>query len=92
VKGHVVEPGVVLSRANITLRRGKELVRGNSSMLPTVTAKDWQDIDFAIANKVRHSANCAYMCQEHIGEIRIQVLHQLTLELARAQKSVIKTS
>jgi pyruvate kinase len=55
VKGEVVEPGVVLSRANITLRRGKELVRGNSSMLPTVTAKDWQDIDFAIEQKVRCS-------------------------------------
>ena len=52
VKGEVVEPGVVLSRANITLRRGKVLVRGNSSMLPTVTAKDWQDIDFAIEHKV----------------------------------------
>jgi pyruvate kinase len=51
VKGEVVEPGRVMSRANITLRRSKQLVRGNSSMLPVVTAKDWQDIDFAVANK-----------------------------------------
>ena len=53
VMGEVIEPGRVMSRATITLRRGKELVRGHSSMLPVVTAKDWQDIDFAVEHKVR---------------------------------------
>jgi pyruvate kinase len=48
----VVEPGKVMSRASLTLRRGKELVQGKSSMLPVVTAKDWQDIDFAVEQKV----------------------------------------
>lgn len=52
VTGEVMEPGRVMSRATITLRRGKELVRGHSNMLPVVTAKDWQDIDFAVEQKV----------------------------------------
>jgi pyruvate kinase len=52
VTAKVIEPGKVMSRANLTLRRGKTLVRGNSSSLPVVTAKDWQDIDFAVENKV----------------------------------------
>jgi pyruvate kinase len=53
VTGTVIEPGKVMSRATLTLRREKELVRGYSSMLPVVTAKDWQDIDFAVEHKVR---------------------------------------
>lgn len=52
VTATVVEPGKVMSRATLTLRRGKELVRGKSSQLPVVTAKDWQDIDFAVEQKV----------------------------------------
>jgi hypothetical protein len=43
----------VMSRATLTLRRNRELVRGYSSMLPVVTAKDWQDIDFAVKHKAR---------------------------------------
>jgi hypothetical protein len=54
----VVEPGKVMSRASLTLRRGKELVRGKSSMLPVVTGKDWQDIDFAVEQKVRCVCGC----------------------------------
>jgi hypothetical protein len=53
VTGIVREPGKVMSRATLTLRRDKDLVQGKSSMLPVVTAKDWQDIDFAIRHKVR---------------------------------------
>jgi pyruvate kinase len=52
VSAVVLEPGKVMSRATLTLRRGKDLVRGKSSQLPVVTAKDWQDIDFAIKNEV----------------------------------------
>lgn len=59
VTGEVMEPGRVMSRATITLRRGKELVRGHSTMLPVVTAKDWQDIDFAVEQKVRGPAQRA---------------------------------
>lgn len=48
----VVEPGIILSRANLTMRRNGSLLRGRNSMLPVITSKDWADIDFAVKNKV----------------------------------------
>lgn len=46
------EPGLLLPRANITFRRDGQPVRARNSMLPTISAKDWVDIDFAIDNNV----------------------------------------
>ena len=46
------EPGLLLPRANMTFRREGRPVRARNSMLPTISAKDWVDIDFAIENKV----------------------------------------
>jgi len=36
-----VDAGVVLSRANLTFRRGAELIRGTSATLPVISSKDW---------------------------------------------------
>lgn len=52
VLARTVDPGLLLSRANLTFRRDGELVRGRNSMLPVITAKDWMDIDFAIRKGV----------------------------------------
>jgi pyruvate kinase len=52
VKARVVDPGIILSRANLTFRRGGIVVRARNAMLPVLSAKDWLDIDFAIAEKV----------------------------------------
>lgn len=78
VKATVIEPGTVLSRANLTLRRGKALVRGNSSMLPVVTAKDWQDIDFAVKSKV-----CS-MCVGTQAHMPLRAIHASALALRTA--------
>ena len=52
VLARVVEPGLVLSRANLTFRRGGGVLRARNSMLPVLSSKDWLDIDFAIAQEV----------------------------------------
>jgi len=52
VRARVVDPGIILSRANLTFRRDGSVVRARNSMLPVLSAKDWLDIDFAIAEKV----------------------------------------
>mmetsp|Transcript_25366 Transcript_25366/g.70960 ORF Transcript_25366/g.70960 Transcript_25366/m.70960 type:complete len:581 (+) Transcript_25366:155-1897(+) len=49
----VVDPGLLLSRANLTFRdRFGGLIRGKNASLPVITAKDWLDVDFAIKQKV----------------------------------------
>lgn len=47
-----LDPGMVLSRANITFRRKGHIVRARNALLPVITAKDWSDIDFAIQEQV----------------------------------------
>lgn len=44
----VIDPGLILSRANLTFRRGGTTLRASNSMLPVISAKDWLDIDFGI--------------------------------------------
>lgn len=77
VTGEVMEPGRVMSRATITLRRGKELVRGHSNMLPVVTAKDWQDIDFAVEHKADFLALSFVRDADVIHNVRSYVNSQL---------------
>ncbi|CAI6011947.1 unnamed protein product [Closterium sp. NIES-65] len=45
----VIDAGLILPRANVTFFRDGKLVRGRNSMLPTISSKDWIDIDFGIA-------------------------------------------
>ncbi len=48
----VVDPGLILPRASITLRRQGALVRARNSLLPVISAKEWTDIDMAIEQQV----------------------------------------
>uniref|UniRef100_A0A7C8YDB3 Pyruvate kinase n=1 Tax=Opuntia streptacantha TaxID=393608 RepID=A0A7C8YDB3_OPUST len=52
VKCLCTDPGLLLPRANLTFWRDGNLVRERNAMLPTISAKDWLDIDFAIAEGV----------------------------------------
>lgn len=48
----VLDPGLILPRASITVTRDGKLVRAKNSMLPVISAKDWNDIDLAIEQQV----------------------------------------
>ncbi|XAR58591.1 Pyruvate kinase [Bertholletia excelsa] len=52
VKCRCIDPGLLLPSANLTLRRNGRLVQERNVMLPTISSKDWQDIDFGIAEGV----------------------------------------
>ncbi|KAL8105027.1 hypothetical protein AgCh_028988 [Apium graveolens] len=52
VKCQCTDPGLLLPRANLTFWRDGSLVRERNAMLPTVSSKDWLDIDFGIAEGV----------------------------------------
>ncbi|GMI69335.1 PLASTIDIAL PYRUVATE KINASE 1 [Hibiscus trionum] len=46
------DPGLLLPRANLTFWRNGSLVQERNAMLPTISSKDWLDIDFGIAEGV----------------------------------------
>lgn len=46
------DPGLLLPRANLTFWRNGTLVQERNAMLPTISSKDWLDIDFAITEGV----------------------------------------
>ncbi|XP_057423185.1 pyruvate kinase isozyme A, chloroplastic [Lotus japonicus] len=52
VKCVCTDPGLLLPRANLTFWRNGSLVRERNAMLPTISSKDWLDIDFGIAEGV----------------------------------------
>jgi pyruvate kinase len=52
VVARCIDPGLLLSRANLTFWRQGNLIRERNSMLPTISAKDWIDIDFGISEGV----------------------------------------
>ncbi|RAL54587.1 hypothetical protein DM860_001715 [Cuscuta australis] len=52
VKCLCTDSGLLLPRANLTFWRDGTLVRERNAMLPTVSSKDWLDIDFGIAEGV----------------------------------------
>ncbi|GMN46805.1 hypothetical protein TIFTF001_015984 [Ficus carica] len=52
VKCLCTDPGLLLPRANLTFWRDGSLVRERNAMLPTISPKDWLDIDFGIAEGV----------------------------------------
>ena len=47
----VVDPGLILSRANLTFRRGGEIIRARNAMLPVLSSKVSADatVEFAAA-------------------------------------------
>ncbi|XP_068326802.1 pyruvate kinase isozyme A, chloroplastic-like [Pyrus communis] len=52
VKCKCTDPGLLLPRANLTFWRDGSLVRERNAMLPTISSKDWLDIDFGIVEGV----------------------------------------
>ncbi|XP_074574611.1 pyruvate kinase isozyme A, chloroplastic-like [Curcuma longa] len=52
VKCRCIDPGLLLPRANLTFWRNNRLVRERNAMLPTISSKDWLDIDFGISEGV----------------------------------------
>ncbi|KAJ9701404.1 hypothetical protein PVL29_006658 [Vitis rotundifolia] len=52
VKCRCTDPGLLLPRANLTFWRDGSLVRERNAMLPTISSKDWLDIEFGIAEGV----------------------------------------
>ncbi|XP_002985212.2 pyruvate kinase isozyme A, chloroplastic [Selaginella moellendorffii] len=52
VKCRCIDPGLLLPRANVTFWRNGRLVRERNAMLPTISSKDWLDIDFGISEGV----------------------------------------
>ncbi|WOK97111.1 pyruvate kinase isozyme A, chloroplastic-like [Canna indica] len=52
VKCRCTDPGLLLPRANLTFWRNGVVVRERNAMLPTISSKDWLDIDFGIAEGV----------------------------------------
>ncbi|KAK4434064.1 Pyruvate kinase isozyme A, chloroplastic [Sesamum alatum] len=52
VKCRCTDPGLLLPRANLTFWRDGSLVQERNAMLPTISSKDWLDIDFGIAEGV----------------------------------------
>ncbi|MBA0664607.1 hypothetical protein Goklo_004575, partial [Gossypium klotzschianum] len=52
VKCRCTDPGLLLPQANLTLWRNGSLVSERNAMLPTISSKDWLDIDFGIAEGV----------------------------------------
>ncbi|KAL0911847.1 hypothetical protein M5K25_017772 [Dendrobium thyrsiflorum] len=52
VRCRCTDPGLLLPRANLTFWRDGSLVRERNAMLPTISSKDWLDIDFGIAEGV----------------------------------------
>lgn len=52
VKCRCIDPGLLLPRANLTFWRKGRVVRERNAMLPTISSKDWLDIDFGISEGV----------------------------------------
>ncbi|CAL9758185.1 unnamed protein product [Musa acuminata subsp. burmannicoides] len=52
VKCRCNDPGLLLPRANLSFWRNGRLVQERNAMLPTISSKDWLDIDFGISEGV----------------------------------------
>ncbi|KAL8142573.1 hypothetical protein V2J09_015605 [Rumex salicifolius] len=70
VKCQCIDPGLLLPRANLALWRNGRLVRDHTAMLPTITPKDWLDIDFATAEGVDFIALSFVQSAEAINDLR----------------------
>ncbi|KAK9806482.1 hypothetical protein WJX73_001862 [Symbiochloris irregularis] len=70
----VVDPGIILSRANLTFHRHGHIVRARNAMLPVLSAKDWKDIDFAIAQDVDFIAISFVKSADVINNLKSYVL------------------
>ncbi|CAI5950782.1 unnamed protein product [Closterium sp. NIES-65] len=69
----VLDPGLLLPRANLTIFRNGHLVRATNAMLPTISSKDWIDIDFGIAEGVDFIAISFVRSPEVVTHLRSYV-------------------
>ncbi|CAI7915606.1 unnamed protein product, partial [Closterium sp. NIES-53] len=69
----VLDPGLLLPRANLTIFRNGQLVRATNAMLPTISSKDWIDIDFGIAEGVDFIAISFVRSPEVVTHLRSYV-------------------
>eukprot|EP00210_Caulerpa_lentillifera_P005663 g5416.t1 len=84
-----IDPGLLLSRANLTFRsKDGSLVRGQNANLSVISAKDWHDIDFAIEERVDFIAvsfvktacvieNLKEYIQRQIGNSTIEIIAKI---------------
>ncbi|KAJ6769043.1 PLASTIDIAL PYRUVATE KINASE 1 CHLOROPLASTIC [Salix koriyanagi] len=70
VKCRCTDPGLMLPRANLTFWRDGSLVRERNAMLPTISSKDWLDIDFGIAEGVDFIAISFVKSSEVINHLK----------------------
>lgn len=49
---HVVDSGIILPRASVTIRRNGTVIKSTDAFMPVICAKDWNDIDLAIEKGV----------------------------------------
>ncbi|KAK3036885.1 hypothetical protein RJ639_031503 [Escallonia herrerae] len=70
VKCHCTDPGLLLPGANLTFWRDGRLVQECNAMLPTLSSKDWLDIDFGIAEGVDFFAVSFVKSAEVINNLR----------------------
>ncbi|XP_011027374.1 PREDICTED: pyruvate kinase isozyme A, chloroplastic-like [Populus euphratica] len=73
VKCRCTDPGLMLPRANLTFWRDGSLVRERNAMLPTISSKDWLDIDFGIAEGVDFIAISFVKSAEVINHLKSYV-------------------
>ncbi|KAF2313915.1 hypothetical protein GH714_020508 [Hevea brasiliensis] len=73
VKCRCTDPGLLLPRANLTFWRDRSLVRERNAMLPTISSKDWLDIDFGIAEGVDFIAISFVKSAEVINHLKSYV-------------------
>ncbi|CAM8986148.1 unnamed protein product [Rhodiola kirilowii] len=70
VKCVCTDPGLLLPRANLTFLRNGALVHERNNMLPTISSKDWLDIDFGIVTGVDFIAVSFVKSAEVINHLR----------------------
>ncbi|KAK2987114.1 hypothetical protein RJ640_019674 [Escallonia rubra] len=70
VKCRCTDPGLLLPGANLTFWRDGRLVQERNAMLPTLSSKDWLDIDFGIAEGVDFFAVSFVKSAEVINNLR----------------------
>ncbi|KAK8611786.1 hypothetical protein V6N13_131827 [Hibiscus sabdariffa] len=73
---HCTDPGLLLPRANLTFWIDGSLVREPSAMLPTISSKDWLDIDFGIEEGVDFIAVSFVKSAEVIKTLMIYITAQ----------------
>lgn len=71
VRCQVADPGIILSRANLTFRRDGVIVRARNSMLPVLSSKVCSLYFGLNLYEIMPSAHCAYtsclfICQCHV--------------------------